>query len=235
MRLVVLALAIAALGGCGGDSDDAPTTTTAAKPTASANGAAWAKLDAEQKKRVVGECKAKAAGRAGAGVGSDDYQEVMQVSPGFIVRRVDELYAIDYNRDRSVQDSCNQVIDAQLQGRKVEATEEARERRARREAAAMRRGQAKFEANQKRKTEANQKPETYSGNGLKNLGTIRVAEDSTLAWTINDGLIQVYAGDDGTDLLVNSQKNGSTRLPAGAYRNVEVNAVGDWTMEIRSH
>jgi hypothetical protein len=68
---------------------------------------------------------------------------------------------------------------------------------------------------------------SFSGNGGKNIGTINVASDSTIRWTDDGGLFQVL------DFGINSQgQSGTSALAAGTYRNVEVNALGNWTLKI---
>lgn len=71
----------------------------------------------------------------------------------------------------------------------------------------------------------------YSGNGSRNVGTITVAEDSTLRWTNDGDIFQIF--DDGFGLSVNSQgASGETFVGAGSYTNVTVNAIGNWTITI---
>jgi hypothetical protein len=73
--------------------------------------------------------------------------------------------------------------------------------------------------------------QAFSGNGGKNLGNIEVATDSTLTWTNDGGIFQLFANE--FDVLVNSQgHSGDTFLPAGTYSSMETNAVGDWTITI---
>lgn len=73
--------------------------------------------------------------------------------------------------------------------------------------------------------------QTFSGNGGKNLGNIDVSADSTLTWTNDGDIIQIYANE--YDVLVNSQgHSGNTFLPAGTYSSMETNAVGNWTIKI---
>jgi hypothetical protein len=62
------------------------------------------------------------------------------------------------------------------------------------------------------------------------LPPIKVAEDSTLKWTNNGDLFQIFE-DSGT-INVNSQaSSGDTFVPAGTY-TLDVNAVGAWTITI---
>jgi hypothetical protein len=71
---------------------------------------------------------------------------------------------------------------------------------------------------------------SFSGNGGKNLGSVRIPEDLTLRWTSDGGVFQIFA--DGR-VLVNSQgSSGTSAVAAGTYRNVVVNAVGNWTITI---
>jgi len=71
----------------------------------------------------------------------------------------------------------------------------------------------------------------FAGNGGKNLGTIRITRTSVLSWTDDGGIFQIFTAD---DVPVNSQgRNGTSVLDAGAMRNVQVNAMGNWTITIR--
>lgn len=72
--------------------------------------------------------------------------------------------------------------------------------------------------------------QSFSGNGGKNLGTITVANDSTLAWRNDGGFFSVL---DDSGVPVNSQgQSGTSALSAGTYTNVSVNAIGNWTINI---
>lgn len=72
---------------------------------------------------------------------------------------------------------------------------------------------------------------SFSGNGQKNLGTITVDEPSTLKWTNDGALFQL--NDDGFDLSVSSEgESGDTKVSPGTYKEVTVNAIGNWTIEI---
>jgi hypothetical protein len=72
---------------------------------------------------------------------------------------------------------------------------------------------------------------SFSGNGGKNLGTITVARDSVLKWTNDGDIFQMW--DDDFGFNVNSQgHSGDTALSAGTYKNVTVNAIGNWTIQI---
>jgi hypothetical protein len=72
---------------------------------------------------------------------------------------------------------------------------------------------------------------SYSGKKGKNLGTITVSSSSTLHWTNDGALIQI--NDDGNGIAVNSEAHsGTTAVDPGTYKNVYVNASGDWTITI---
>jgi len=72
----------------------------------------------------------------------------------------------------------------------------------------------------------------FSGNGGKNLGTIKLPKDSRLTWTNDGDLFTVM--DEELGFSVNSQgKRGSSEVEAGTYRKVGVNAIGNWTMTIK--
>jgi TolA-binding protein len=74
--------------------------------------------------------------------------------------------------------------------------------------------------------------QSFSGNGGKNLGSITVPSDSVLEWTNDGEIMQIF--DDEMAIGVNSQGHeGDTVVPAGTYENVEVNAMGNWTITIR--
>jgi hypothetical protein len=73
---------------------------------------------------------------------------------------------------------------------------------------------------------------SYSGNGGENLGTITVSSSSTLRWTNDGALIQI--NDDGHGIAVNSEaQSGTTAVEPGTYKNVRVNASGDWAITIK--
>src|SRR4051812_4183120 len=75
--------------------------------------------------------------------------------------------------------------------------------------------------------------QSYSGNGGKNLGTIEVPSDSTLEWTNDGDIFQIFTSD---GVPVNSQAHhGTTELTAGTHSDFQVNAIGDWTIKIRPH
>ena len=68
---------------------------------------------------------------------------------------------------------------------------------------------------------------SFSGNGAANIGTVNVPSASTIHWTNDGALFQVL------DFGINSQGHGGTSaLAAGKYPNVEVNALGNWTLKI---
>ncbi len=71
----------------------------------------------------------------------------------------------------------------------------------------------------------------FTGNGAKNLGTLRITVPSVLRWTNDGDIFQIF--DDDLDLFVNSTAHsGDTAVEPGTYRNVEVNALGNWTITI---
>jgi hypothetical protein len=73
---------------------------------------------------------------------------------------------------------------------------------------------------------------SYSGSGKKSLGTITVSSSSTLHWTNDGALLQIY--DDSDWVPVNSEAHsGTTAVEPGTYKNVYVNATGDWTITIK--
>jgi hypothetical protein len=71
----------------------------------------------------------------------------------------------------------------------------------------------------------------FTGNGGKNLGTVTIKRPSTLRWTCDGGIFQIF--DDDGALFVNSQAaNGTTAVDAGRFKHVIVNAIGNWTIAI---
>lgn len=79
-------------------------------------------------------------------------------------------------------------------------------------------------------TESGVEGQSYNGNGGKSLGTITVDKESTLEWTNDGSVFQIYTSE---GVPVNSQAHsGTTVLEAGAYKSFQVNAVGNWTIKI---
>jgi hypothetical protein len=73
---------------------------------------------------------------------------------------------------------------------------------------------------------------TFSGNGGKNLGTLRIARESVLTWTNTGAIFQIFS-DEGVP--ANSQAHrGTTVLDTGTYHYFQVNAIGDWTISIKA-
>jgi hypothetical protein len=73
--------------------------------------------------------------------------------------------------------------------------------------------------------------QTFSGNGGKNLGNIEISSDSTLSWTNDGGVFQIFANE--YEVLVNSAgHSGDTFLPTNTYSSMQTNAVGNWTIRI---
>jgi len=76
--------------------------------------------------------------------------------------------------------------------------------------------------------------QTFSGNGGKNLGTIKVSTDSVLEWTSEGALFQIFSSSIDAPAPVNSQGgSGDTVLSKGDYDEFKVNALGNWTIKIR--
>jgi hypothetical protein len=77
----------------------------------------------------------------------------------------------------------------------------------------------------------------FHGTNDENIGTIHVAQDSTLSWTTsapNDNFIIDNDFNDDNTIDVNSlnQGSGKTVVPAGDYHKVAVTAGGDWSFTI---
>jgi hypothetical protein len=70
---------------------------------------------------------------------------------------------------------------------------------------------------------------TFNGNGGKTLPPVTVHHDSTLYWTNDGGIFQIFTE---SGVPVNSQAgSGDTFLSAGTY-TMQVNAMGNWTIKI---
>lgn len=71
----------------------------------------------------------------------------------------------------------------------------------------------------------------FSGNGSKNLGTVIVPTDSTVAWTNDGGFFSIL--DDGSGFGIMSQGRADTSaIDAGTYHHVSIKAAGNWTVSI---
>lgn len=78
------------------------------------------------------------------------------------------------------------------------------------------------------------KPLHFEGNGDLTLPPFKVRTDSTLKWTANGGLFAIYNEKNlENSVPVSSQADsGKTFWEAGNYRGVQVNSLGDWTIDI---
>lgn len=74
-------------------------------------------------------------------------------------------------------------------------------------------------------------PGNYSGNGQKNLGTIVVAQNSTIEWTDDSEDFGVVS-ELGRIAISSEAKSGSSYVAAGTYSEVTVIASGNWTIKI---
>lgn len=76
---------------------------------------------------------------------------------------------------------------------------------------------------------------SFSGNGGETLPAFVVGHDSTLRWTNDGAIFQIFdmTPNDFGGIEVNSQAHsGSTAVSAGRYSKIEVNAIGNWTITI---
>lgn len=78
--------------------------------------------------------------------------------------------------------------------------------------------------------------QTFSGNGTKNLGNVRVPVESVIEWTNTSDMPElrmIMISDDDFEVGVSSEsESGTSVLQAGTYSNLEV--MGDeWTVTIR--
>ncbi len=75
----------------------------------------------------------------------------------------------------------------------------------------------------------------FSGNGSKNIGTVKVTDDAVLKWTHSESRPHVFftITDDDSKVSVSSDaKSGLKALDPGTYKNVDVSGTGDWTITI---
>jgi hypothetical protein len=82
------------------------------------------------------------------------------------------------------------------------------------------------------------KPQTFSGVGTENLGTITVPVDSTLRWSCpscGNANFQIFNNDPGSAIAVNGldQTSGQTVVTAASYHAVTINTEGaSWALTI---
>jgi hypothetical protein len=122
--------------------------------------------------------------------------------------------------------------------RREKARAAAERRRAKARAAAKRRREAKAraaekaEAARKRAARIAALTKSFSGNGGLTLAPMKIRTESTLTWTNDGQLFQIWDNDSGGNVLVNSQgAGGKTFMGPGRYV-LQVNAVGTWTIRI---
>jgi hypothetical protein len=73
---------------------------------------------------------------------------------------------------------------------------------------------------------------TYSGTGVRKLGTVKMRRSATLRWSNHGRVFQLSARRG--FLLVNSRgRRGRIRLGRGVYRGLRVAASGHWRIAIR--
>ena len=75
----------------------------------------------------------------------------------------------------------------------------------------------------------------FSGNGSKNIGTVKVTDDAVLKWTHSESRDRVFftITDDDSKVSVSSDaKSGLKDLDPGTYKDVDVSGTGDWTITI---
>ena len=72
----------------------------------------------------------------------------------------------------------------------------------------------------------------FSGNGGRSLPPFRVKVPSTLRWTNNGSIFQIFPKIGlGGGSVNSSARSGATYLKPGSYR-LDVNAIGDWRMSV---
>jgi len=82
-----------------------------------------------------------------------------------------------------------------------------------------------------------QRTRRFSGNGSKNIGTVKVTDDAVLKWTntgseFGPGQFLVYDKDFGLSLS-SQAKRGESAVEPGTYRSISVTG-DDWTMTIKA-
>jgi hypothetical protein len=95
--------------------------------------------------------------------------------------------------------------------------------------------QRELEAEQQRQQEIAAATTTFSGSGSKNIGSIKVDQESILEWSNNGDpafqMMLIYDEDFG--ISVSSEAaSGDTVVPAGTYPNVTVAGDSSWTITI---
>lgn len=82
-----------------------------------------------------------------------------------------------------------------------------------------------------------QRTRRFSGNGTKNVGTIKVTDDAVLSWrTSGDGYGNRLFSVSDKEFKINVSSEaakGRSSLEPGTYRRVDVTSFGDWTMTIK--
>lgn len=77
-------------------------------------------------------------------------------------------------------------------------------------------------------------PGVYSGDGEKNLGTIKVPVESVLSWHGGGGTFSIIndPGDPHTIDVASTGTSGSTTVAPGTYHDVDVLALGRWSFTL---
>src|SRR4051794_12454180 len=81
-------------------------------------------------------------------------------------------------------------------------------------------------------TQAPGQPLHFEGTGTTKLGTVKVSKDSVLSWTSAGRTFAVTDKDFKIKIQATEQR-GTAPLKAGAYSEVEVDASGKWTIDIK--
>jgi hypothetical protein len=117
--VVVIAAAGLLLAGCGGSggNSDGPPSTVDTSDTAK-DGNFWRKLNAAQKDQVATFCRAQAATKIGEAsnepvvdpVYSQAYERAQSVDAALVVKRLDDLYSLSYERHRPIRQACSDMV-----------------------------------------------------------------------------------------------------------------------------
>jgi hypothetical protein len=72
---------------------------------------------------------------------------------------------------------------------------------------------------------------SWTGNGGKTIGTISVPVDSVIKWTHDGSVFQIFDAENAIEVN-SSAHSGESAISAGTYHKFQVNADGNWTIQI---
>jgi hypothetical protein len=77
------------------------------------------------------------------------------------------------------------------------------------------------------------KPQTFSGDGDRSIGTIALTRSAVVRWTVSGGSFSVTDAS-GKLRITGKATSGQTFAAAGKYPSSKVSASGHWTLTFRS-